>query len=263
MSVRRRFPVTRVGDISISVHLTWFPVLALVTAVAYTGFRELFPELAPVATGLVAACMGLAFFICLTLHELAHAVVANRLGVGVRSIVLFMFGGVAEIDREAATPGGEFAIALAGPAFSVVLASAVGIAQLGLTRVAPWALPLEALLFGLAFLNLGVALFNLVPALPLDGGRILRAGLWHLTADRARATRISGGGGRVLALLVAAGGAASAWVGHEPLGLWYVAMGGFLWLVARAASRRRPPEPIAFDREQRAHTGGRDPRPAP
>lgn len=262
MAVRRRFPVLRVGDIQVYVHLTWFPVLGLVSAVAYAGFRELFPDLSVVPTALVAACMGVAFFVCLTLHELAHAVVANRLGVGVRSIVLFMFGGVAEIDREASTPGGEFAIALAGPAFSVVLASAVGLAQLGLTRIAPSARPLEALLFGLAFLNLGVALFNLVPALPLDGGRILRAGLWHLTSDRARATRISGWGGRGLAVVVAAGGGAAAWIGREPLGLWYVAMGGFLWLVASAASRRRPPDPIAFDRG-RPDTAGSQTRPAP
>lgn len=236
MNVRRRIPVISVAGIVVSVHLSWFAVLALVVGAAFNGFRELFPSEGPVLLSVVAMGLGVAFFVCLTLHELAHALVANRLGVGVRSIVLFMFGGVAEIDREAATPGDEFAIALAGPAASVVIASSAGLARVSMGLDGPVA----ALLVGLAFLNVGIALFNLLPALPLDGGRILRAGLWRLTQDRSRATRISGVGGKALGVLVATGGLLAAFVGDQPLGLWYVPMGGFLWVVAAAASRRPP-----------------------
>lgn len=242
MVIRRRIEVVRVAGIAVGVHLSWFGVLALVVLAGFRGFAEIFPDAGPVLPAALALVLGIAFFACLTLHELAHALVANRLGVGVRSILLFAFGAVAEIDREARTPGTEFAIALAGPAASVVLAAAAGLASVG---PADGRGPLGAVLLALAFLNIGIALFNLLPALPLDGGRILRAGLWRLTADRARATAIAGLGGRGLGALVGLGGLAVAVLGEEPLGLWYVPMGIFLWVVAAAASRRRPPEGVA------------------
>ncbi|MFM8944528.1 MAG: site-2 protease family protein [Actinomycetota bacterium] len=237
--VRRRFPVLRVAGIEVAVHLSWFPVLLLVAAGSYAGFAEVFPTRSPIVIGLLGVGMGLAFFGSLITHELAHAALANRLGVRVRSILLFMFGGVAEIDGdEARTPSAEVAIALVGPATSVVLGSGFGWSALVLDARG-WSLP-AALLGALAFVNLGVALFNLLPALPLDGGRILRAALWRSTGDHGRATRIAGWGGRLLALAVAGGG---IWVARsgEPLGLWYVPMGGFLWWIARAASRRGRP----------------------
>ena len=242
----RRIPVVRVAGIEVAAHPSWFPVLALVCVGADRGFSELFPERSAVVLAGLAAATGVAFFACLTLHELAHALVAQRLGVRVRSIVLFMFGGVAEIDREAPSPAAEFAIALVGPAVSVALGSGAGLVALAASARGA---ELTGALFGaLALVNLGVALFNLVPGLPLDGGRILRAALWRATADRARATRIAGRGGRVLAALVAAGGVGIAVLGHEPFGLWYVPMGGFLWAVAAAAARRAPPDPIASPR---------------
>jgi Zn-dependent protease len=237
--VRRRFPVLRVAGIEVAVHLTWFPVLLLVASAAYTGFAEIFPGRSPIALGALAMATGVAFFASLVTHELAHAALANRLGVRVRSILLFMFGGVAEIDgEEASTPSAEVAIALVGPATSVALGSAFGFGALVLDRRNLTLL--AGLLGALAFVNLGVALFNLLPALPLDGGRILRAALWRSTGDHRRATRIAGWGGRLLALAVAGGG---YWVyrSGEPLGLWYVPMGGFLWWIARAAARRGRP----------------------
>ena len=133
--VRRRFPVLRVAGIEVAVHLTWFPVLFLVAAAAFTGFSEVFPTRSPVALAALALATGIAFFASLIAHELAHAALANRLGVRVRSILLFMFGGVAEIDgEEAATPSAEVAIALVGPAMSVALGSAFGFSALVLDR---------------------------------------------------------------------------------------------------------------------------------
>lgn len=248
MAIRRRFEIVRIAGISVGVHLSWFGVLALVVVAGFRGFRELFPEGSAVVLAAMAIGLGVSFFACLTLHELAHALVANRLGVGVRSILLFMFGGVAEIDREARTPGAEFAIALAGPAASVVLAAAAGLVSVGPAAARG---PTGALVLALAFLNVGIALFNLLPALPLDGGRILRAGLWRMTADRARATAIAGVGGRALGATVGLGGLLVAVAGDEPLGLWYVPMGVFLWVVAAAAARRRPPDRVASPHDRR------------
>ncbi|MFM7718404.1 MAG: site-2 protease family protein [Actinomycetota bacterium] len=247
--VPRRIPVARVAGIDVAAHLSWFPVLAAVCVGVERGFAQLFPAESRVVLGALAVVSGLGLFASLTLHELAHALVANRLGVRVRSILLFMFGGVAEIDGEAPTPGAEFAIALVGPAVSVALGSGSGVLALAAEQRGR---ALTGAVFGaLALMNLGVALFNLVPGLPLDGGRILRAALWRATGDRARATRIAGRGGRVLAVGIAAAGAAVAILGDEPLGLWYVPMGGFLWIVAVAAARRAPPEPVASARGRR------------
>lgn len=244
--IARRIHVVSVAGIDVAAHLSWFPVLVAVCLGVERGFAQLFPGESRVTLGALAVVSGVGLFACLTLHELAHALVANRLGVRVRSILLFMFGGVAEIDGEAPTPGAEFAIALVGPAVSVALGSGAGILALAAER-SGHALG-GAVLGALALMNLGVALFNLVPGLPLDGGRILRAALWRATDDRARATRIAGRGGRVLAAALAAAGVAIAIVGDEPIALWYVPMGGFLWIVAVAAARRTPPEPVASPR---------------
>ncbi len=140
----------------------------------------------------MAAITGVAFFGCLAVHEVAHAVVARRFGVRVKSITLFLFGGVAEIEGELPTPGSEFAVALAGPATSVAIGSVLALAA-GIAERLAWT-GAAGVLFTLALVNLGVAVFNLVPGLPLDGGRILRAAIWRghreLLAGDAR------GGGR-------------------------------------------------------------------
>lgn len=232
----------RVGSvlgIGLSLHASWFLVLALVVWVTMNGFAEIYPELSsPVrfAMGLVS---GLAFFVCLTVHELAHAVTARRFGIRVRGITLFLFGGVAEIDGEVPTPSQEFAVALVGPAVSLALGSAFALAT---TWASSGGWPVvEGVLGTLALVNLGVAVFNLIPGLPLDGGRVLRAGLWRLTGSYTRATRVAAAGGELLAALLIALGLFLALAGHEPAGLWYVPMGVFLWFLARSAGRRRRP----------------------
>jgi Zn-dependent protease len=235
---RFRIRVGSVAGIRLWIHASWFLVLGLVTWVSTVQFGEVYPDLSGAERLAMGAITGLAFFACLTAHEVSHSLVARRFGITVNGITLFLFGGVAEIDGEVPTPGREFAVALAGPATSVVLGSAAGMLAAGASALG-WA-GAEGVLFTLAVVNLGVAVFNLIPALPLDGGRILRAGVWRATGSFERATRLAAAGGRVLAVLLVLTGGALA-VAGDPLGLWYVPMGGFLWLLARSAGSARAP----------------------
>jgi Zn-dependent protease len=232
----------RVGSVlgvQLSLHASWLLVFGLVVWVTATGFGEVYPDVASAVRVTMGVVTGVAFFVCLTVHELAHAVTARRFGIRVRGITLFLFGGVAEIEGEVPTPAREFAVALVGPTVSLALGGVFALGTL-------WAdgLPvLEGILGTLALVNLGVALFNLVPGLPLDGGRLLRAGLWRLTDSYAGATRIASAGGAIVAVgLVALGLGLAIW-GDQLAGLWYVPMGVFLWFLARSAGRRpRPAE---------------------
>ena len=152
------------------------------------------------------------------------------------------------------SPAREFAVALVGPATSVALGGLFALLSHA-ARDVHWRAG-EGVLFRLAFVNLSVAVFNLVPGLPLDGGRLLRAGLWRLTGDHGRATRIASGGGRIVAAALVVLGVAVAATG-DPFGLWYVPMGGFLWLLARASGRaasppRPPPPALAWGGEGQA-----------
>jgi Zn-dependent protease len=240
----RRFDL-RVGSIlgiRLSLHVSWFLVFALVVWVTMAGFAEIYPEIrGPVrfAMGLVT---GAAFFVCLTVHELAHALTARRFGIRVRGITLFLFGGVAEIEGEVPTPAREFAVALVGPAVSTFLGAVFALGtQIASSAGRPVA---EGILGTLALVNLGVALFNLFPGLPLDGGRLVRAALWRLSGSYAAATRVAAAGGSLLAVLLVALGVLLVVAEGETAGLWYVPMGLFLWFLARAAGRRRRPPSV-------------------
>lgn len=235
---RFRFRVARVLGIQIWVHASWFVVLGLAVWAVTVAFGDVLPQL-PISERLVMATVtGFAFFGCLCVHEVAHAVVARRFGVRVRGITLFLLGGVAEIQGELPSPGAELAVALVGPATSVAIGSVLALlaewaGALGWTAV-------EAVAFTLALVNLGVALFNLAPGLPLDGGRILRAAIWRMTGSFARATAAASLGGRIVAAVLVAVGIVSA-VRGELTGLWYVPMGVFIWFLARASARAMPP----------------------
>lgn len=235
---RLSLPIGRVLGVRLALHASWFLVFALVVWASVLAFDDLYPRLGGPTHLAMALVTGILFFVCLTAHELAHAVVARRFGIRVRGITLFMFGGIAQIEGEVPSPGREFAVALVGPATSVLLGGLFALSADGATQLhLRWA---EGVLAMLAVVNLGVALFNLVPGLPLDGGRILRAGLWRMTGDRRRATRIASIGGRVLAIALAGLGLFLASTG-DPFGLWYVPMAVFLWFLVGSASRVEPP----------------------
>ena len=248
----RRFRV-RLGSlfgVPLWIHPSWVLVVGLAVWVFTSAFGDALPHL-PLAERLaMAVATGTMFFGCLVLHEVAHAVVARRFGVRVRGITLFLLGGVAEIDGEITTPGAEFAVALAGPATSIALGSAFLLVS---DRLAGWAGGREVAL-ALAAVNLGVAAFNLVPGLPLDGGRLLRAALWRRSGSFVRATRVASLGGVAVATLLLVVGLTIA-VRGDAIGLWYLPMGVFIWFLARASSRASPPaegRALALTREGEA-----------
>jgi Zn-dependent protease len=172
-------------------------LLALLVTVVYGGYAESELGLA----GPFAYAVGFGFVVCLLgsvlLHELGHALTAMRFGIGVRGITLELLGGWTEMDREAPTPRVDALVSLAGPAVSLVLG--------GLATAAAFVLPDRTvageIAFQLAVSNVIVAVFNVLPGLPLDGGRALRAGLWALIKDRNRATEVAAWVGRGIALL--------------------------------------------------------------
>lgn len=247
---RFRVPLGRVWGIRLWIHATWFPAFIAAVWILTTTFGEADPSLPlaeRVAMGIVTS---VAFFSSLACHELAHARVAMRYGIGVRGITLFLFGGVAQIDGEVPTPRREVAVAIAGPATSVVIAAVSGLAALVSDHVG--AAGATGVLIALATANAGVAIFNLVPGLPLDGGRLLRAGVWRATGDFRRATRIAAIGGRVIACGLVAIGIVVVVAGRDAFGVWYAFVGLFMWrLAALAANARLPAEPgaLALDGE--------------
>jgi Zn-dependent protease len=179
---------------------SWFLVAVLITWVFGGQLDRILPELGA-ARYLVSLFFAVAFYASVLVHELAHTVAAIRFKLPVRRIQLQFFGGVSEIEKEAETPGREFVLAFVGPLLSLVLA---GVFYLALKPVAPDSVP-GVLLAGLMISNLIVAIFNLLPGLPLDGGRMLRAVVWKITGKPMSGTVAAAWVGRALALSVLVG----------------------------------------------------------
>src|SRR5690606_28308858 len=160
-------------------------------------------------------------------HELGHALMARRYDLRIRGITLFIFGGVAEMADEPRSPRAEFMVAIAGPIVSVLIA----IGCFGLDRVATaqaWPVPVRGVLWYLGFINLLVVGFNLVPAFPLDGGRVLRSILWHIKGNLKWATRITSTIGSGFGLLLILMGVVSVLGGNFIGGMWWFLIGTFL-----------------------------------
>jgi len=151
-------------------------------------------------------------------------------GIPVRGITLFIFGGVSQLDKEPERPLIEFVVALIGPLVSIILASIFGLTWYLLGRGDS---PLEVVLFLLAWTNFSIGMFNLVPGYPLDGGRLLRAGIWGLTGNHYKATLIAAGMGQVVGLALVLGGAFLAVFTDVVDGIWLGCIGMFLFLMAR------------------------------
>ncbi len=179
---------------------SWFLVAALITWVFGGQLDRVLPELGP-ARYLVSLFFAVAFYASVLVHELAHTVAALRFKLPVRRIQLQFFGGVSEIEKDSDTPGREFVLAFVGPLLSLVLA---GLFYLGMCGVAPGTVP-GVLLAGLMVSNLIVAAFNLLPGLPLDGGRMLRAVVWKISGKPMTGTVAAAWTGRALAVAVLVG----------------------------------------------------------
>ena len=221
--------------IPVYVTPSWLIVAALITLV-YGGIVE--GRLALGASSyLLAFVFAVLLYASVLVHELAHSVVARMYGLPVRRIVLYVLGGVSEIEREAPTPGREFWIAFSGPLFSLILAAGA----FGLYQFADPFSVVGELLFQLWIANLLVGVFNLLPGLPLDGGRLLRAGVWKATGRPLAGSVAAAWGGRVLAMVVVALPFLLAWSSGGGLSPWAVVwglvLGGFMWMGATESLR--------------------------
>ena len=226
-----RIRIARILGIPIYLHYTWFIILGLITWTLSAGyFPAHYPDL-PVATywakGLVAALL---LFASVLVHELGHSIVALRNGIGIVSITLFIFGGVARLAEEPRTPWIEFKVALAGPVASFLLAGGFALAM----RAGWGGDAAVAVTTYLATLNLVLGAFNLVPAMPLDGGRLLRAAIWRFTT-KARATRLSSASGTFFAYLLILNGTLVLVLQRDWSGFWFVLLGWFLKEAAAGA----------------------------
>lgn len=220
----------------IPIGINWsLLVIAALVAVALGGGRypEAFPGHEPPAYLLAGAVTAVLFFASVLAHELGHALVARQRGVEVGGITLWLFGGVARLETEASNPADELRIAVVGPLVSVACAAALGLLGGTLALVGAPDLAVGAAVW-LALINAVLALFNLIPAAPLDGGRVLRALLWRRSGDRSRASVTASRAGRAFGLLlVAAGIAQFALVGGLD-GVWLMLLGWFVITAARA-----------------------------
>jgi Zn-dependent protease len=230
---RTAWRVGRILGIDLRIDASWLLVAALISYVFFLQYSQVFTHLR--APGIVALALASAFlfFSSVLVHELAHAVVARRRRIEVEGITLFLFGGATHARVESKGPIDELIVAAVGPLTSLGLAGLFWGARLLL----PDAIPIEIILaLGfLGWLNLVLAVFNLLPGFPLDGGRILRALIWRATGNLALATRVAGVGGQAVGYLMMAGGGVMALTGRPGGGIWLAAIGWFLSRGARAA----------------------------
>jgi Zn-dependent protease/CBS domain-containing protein len=222
----------RVRGIPVGLHWSLLVVFGLLTMSLGRGYLpEEYPELGPLATWAIAALTAGLLFVSVLLHELGHAWAAQRDGVPVRGITLFIFGGVAQLASDARTPGAEFRIAIAGPIVSLALAAAFAAIWWLDSGVQVLAAPSE----WLVRINLSLALFNMVPGFPLDGGRVLRSAIWAWTGDPHRSTQAASVVGQLAAFTFVGVGIALAVSGHVLNGMWLGFIGWFLQNAAAAS----------------------------
>jgi Zn-dependent protease len=217
--------IARIWGIPIGLHISWFLIFILLTWSLSTSYFPLeYPKLGVSAYVALAAVTSILFFGSVLAHELGHSIIALRNQIPVKNITLFIFGGVAQIEREPRTPGAEFRIAIAGPIVSLVLGLIFGGLWL-LDQAVPY---LAAPSLYLMRINLILAFFNLIPGFPLDGGRVLRAIAWQITGSYPRATRFATTSGQIVAFGFIAIGVYAMFNQLFMNGLWLVFIGWFL-----------------------------------
>jgi Zn-dependent protease len=240
----RSIQFARVFGIRIGVDPSWFFVLFLIiwSLSDYYGSRTLFPD-QPGKAFALAVVSALLFFLSVLLHELGHAFEARRSGIGIAGIDLWMFGGVAKMERDTRSAGEEFRVAVAGPVVTLLIAAACygAVTLIDGTGAANDSAAfnadgeIAAVLGYLTSVNVLLLVFNLIPGFPLDGGRIARAIAWRVTGDRTRATRFAGLLGRGFSFLLLGLGVYLFLTGDPFAGIWMAIIGVFLGQAARSA----------------------------
>src|SRR5438128_9533856 len=193
------FRIGKIAGIDIDINVSWIIILVLLTVSLATGwFPQLYPGWSTATYWVTSFIASLLLFVSVLLHELAHSFVARRRGLPVKSIALFIFGGVSNIEQEPTSPGVEFQMAVVGPLTSLVIGVVCFLLQLPLRGTNS---PLEGILFYLAVTNILLGLFNLIPGFPLDGGRVLHSIVWMLTGNLRQATSVASLASQVIAYL--------------------------------------------------------------
>ncbi|HUL71927.1 MAG TPA: site-2 protease family protein [Vicinamibacterales bacterium] len=234
--MRGSISLGRIAGIPIRLHYSWLIIAALITLSLAAHFRETNPAWGPGVIWPSAVVTALLFFATLLAHELSHALVARSRGLPVRSITLFALGGIAQIEKDAGSAKTEFWMGIAGPIASLV----IGFACISIASAAGWTIegggagPPAAILGWLGSINVVLALFNLIPGYPLDGGRVLRAILWGVSGDADRATRQAAAAGQAVAIILILIGLLQFFGGAGFGGLWLAFIGWFLLDAARA-----------------------------
>lgn len=232
--MRTHLKLGRVFGIDIGLHYSWFLIALLIVFSLAGYFRESNPGWGSGVVWSLAGLTAILFFVSLVLHELSHSLVARSRNLPVRSITLFALGGVAQIERNAINASSEFWMAIVGPITSAV----IGAIALLLGRAAGWTpgvaepTPLVAMLVWLGYINIALAVFNMIPGYPLDGGRVLRALVWWRTGDASKSTRIAARTGQAVGIIFIAWGIFRFATGAGFGGLWIALIGWFLIQVA-------------------------------
>jgi Zn-dependent protease/CBS domain-containing protein len=231
------FKLGRIFGIEIGLHYSWFLIALLITFSLATQFGETNPQWGPSIIWTTAILTALFFFAALVAHEMSHALMARRFGIDTRAITLFALGGVAQIESEPKEARTEFWVGIIGPITSAI----IGVVCLVIAFASGWTgaqipnRPAVAMLVWLGYINLMLAIFNLVPGYPLDGGRILRSLIWWKTKDVVRATRLASRVGQFIAICFIALGIIRFFTGQGFPGLWIAFIGWFLLQASQAS----------------------------
>jgi Zn-dependent protease len=232
----RAIPIARIAGIRVTIDPSWLVIFVLVAASLAAGYLpQQLPRSGPLAWWVLGTLLAAALFASVLAHEFSHALVARTRRVDVDEIMLFVFGGVAKMRGEPREALSEFLIAAAGPALSIVLGALILVIRGLVAEVAP--APVLAALWWLGLINIALAVFNLVPGFPLDGGRILRALLWWRMGDFERATIVAARVGQVIAGILISIGVGLTLVTGRLSWLWEALIGWFLWSAATHSIR--------------------------
>jgi Zn-dependent protease/predicted transcriptional regulator len=218
----------KIKDIEIQLHISWIIIFTLISFSMASGFLPAnYPDLQPYLYWIFGAGIALLMLMSVMLHELSHSLVSKSLGIDVKTITLFIFGGIAQMDEEPDNPIKELKIAIAGPAMSILLFAVFSVVaylagMMGSSNI------VQGTLGYVGSINLILALFNLVPAFPMDGGRVLRAIIWHVKGDLTFATRIASSMGDMFGYFLIFLGLYWAFSGDVVNGIWFVFIGWFI-----------------------------------
>lgn len=226
--MKSSFIIGKIKGIIIEVNISWFIIFFIITySLATSYFPVLYPDFSISTNWLLGCIITVFYFVSVLLHELSHSLVSKRLGIPVNKITLFIFGGIARLDREPDSPGDEFKISIAGPAMSLALFALFMLLEKILNRFGASQVVVVTLSY-LSSVNLLLAIFNLIPAFPMDGGRVLRSIIWRVTGDLQKATKYSSSMGTLFGNIFIVLGVILVFNGSLLSGIWLAFIGWFI-----------------------------------